>query len=59
MIRIFLSLFFTLISFQSFAQKSLSFDNPDNAYEKGMELYQLEKYGLARIQFAKYRNNFV
>ncbi|MBI9062512.1 MAG: tetratricopeptide repeat protein [Marinilabiliaceae bacterium] len=36
------------------AQKSLKFDSPDREYEKGLELYKLEKFGLARIHFSNY-----
>lgn len=48
-------LFLCIVFLQSVcAQKSLKFDSPENTYEKGLELYKLEKYGLARIQFAAY-----
>ena len=36
------------------AQKSLKFDSPDREYEKALELYKLEKFGLARIHFSNY-----
>jgi len=38
----------------SFAQKSLKYQSIEEAYEKGIELYKLQKYGLARLQFNDY-----
>ncbi|MCU4175936.1 tetratricopeptide repeat protein [Carboxylicivirga sp. N1Y90] len=36
------------------AQKSYRYDSDENEYEKAVELYELGKYGLARIQFKNY-----
>ncbi|WP_430815587.1 tetratricopeptide repeat protein [Carboxylicivirga sp. RSCT41] len=51
--KIALLLFVSLVHC-SFAQQSLKFDSPDKQYERGMEMYRLGKYGLARINFNKF-----
>ena len=38
----------------SFAQKSLKYQSVEEAYDKGIELYKHQKYGLARLQFNEY-----
>ncbi|MCT4591689.1 MAG: tetratricopeptide repeat protein [Carboxylicivirga sp.] len=51
--KIALLLFVSLVHY-SFAQQSLKYDSPNKLYEKGMEMYRLGKYGLARINFSKF-----
>ena len=38
----------------SFAQQSLKYDSPKELYNRGVEMFQLGKYGLARINFDKF-----
>jgi len=51
--NIFLLLFIGMLQV-SFAQKSLKYESVEEAYDKGMELFRHQKYGLARIQFNAY-----
>lgn len=51
--NIFFLLFISMLQL-SLAQKSLKYESVEEAYDKGMELFRHQKYGLARIQFAAY-----
>nr|WP_321409684.1 tetratricopeptide repeat protein [uncultured Carboxylicivirga sp.] len=51
--NIFFLLFIGVLQF-SFAQKSLKYQSVEESYEKGMELFRHQKYGLARLQFNAY-----
>ncbi|WP_289054666.1 tetratricopeptide repeat protein [Carboxylicivirga marina] len=51
--KIALLLFVSLVHC-TFAQQSLKYESPKELYERGMEMYRLGKYGLARINFNKY-----
>lgn len=51
--KIALLLFISLVHY-SFAQQSLKYKSDEQLYERGMEMYRIGKYGLARINFSKY-----
>ena len=51
--KIALLLFISLVH-HSFAQQSLKYKSDEQLYERGMEMYRIGKYGLARINFTNY-----